>query len=145
AGVEPDGLEDFRDDLDVVLGLLQVFLPLSLQVIVRRATNRGSIDLDSPHLRLQHLVEKLVQLIGFHGRPPDGHRCKARAAQWSRFARCGEPVLLCPPRRPIRLTVRTRPSQGRNTGSIPVWATFGRGGRCATGSRESSNRSWPRR
>src|SRR6266508_6310393 len=25
--------------------------------------------------------------------------------------------------RPIRLTVRTRPSQGRNTGSIPVWAT----------------------
>ena len=27
------------------------------------------------------------------------------------------------PVRPIRLTVRTRPSQGRNTGSIPVWAT----------------------
>src|SRR4030095_1301679 len=51
----------------MVLGLLQIFLPLFLQVLVNCTLNCCSIYLHSSLFGFERLVEKFVQLFLFHG------------------------------------------------------------------------------
>ena len=60
-GVEAHLVKESANDHDVVLGLIEVLLPLFLQVFVLRAADRRRVDLDPAHLGLEHLVQKLVQ------------------------------------------------------------------------------------
>ncbi len=63
---EPELLHQAQDDLLVLLGLLQIFLPLLLQVVVLDAAQGGLVDLDPSALRFQHLVDELAQLLVLH-------------------------------------------------------------------------------
>ena len=47
-------------------GLLEILLPLLLQVLVLRAADGGLVDLDAALLGLERLVEKLVYLFDLH-------------------------------------------------------------------------------
>src|SRR5439155_15552729 len=56
----------------VTTRLLQVLAPLLAQVLVARARDGGLVDLDAALLRLERLIEQLVQRVAFrrHGVPP---------------------------------------------------------------------------
>ena len=62
AGIEPQRLAGRGQDLDVVLGLLEILLPFLAQVVVEDALERGLVDEHAALLVLQRLQQKLFQL-----------------------------------------------------------------------------------
>ena len=69
--VELERLEQLQDDLLVVLGLLEILLPFLLQLVVLRAAERRLVDCDTALLRLERLIEELMDLFHLQGL---GHR-----------------------------------------------------------------------
>src|SRR5439155_1665977 len=67
--VETAPLEHAAENLHVVLGLLEIFFPLLFELLVLGAAQRGRVNLHAAQLRLQRLVQKLVDLWLVHGAP----------------------------------------------------------------------------
>ena len=65
--VEPESLEQRQDDPLVVLGLLEILLPLLLQLVVLDAAERRLVHLDAALLSLERLIEELVDLLHLQG------------------------------------------------------------------------------
>ena len=64
--IETEAREDLLHDAHVVLRLLEVFLPLLLEVVVHDAAKGGRVDVDPPQFGLQGLVQKLADLFVLH-------------------------------------------------------------------------------
>ena len=67
-GIESEPLDQILEHRCVVLGLLEILLPLLLEIVVHGALDGGPIDLDATLLGLDRLVEKLVELLILHRR-----------------------------------------------------------------------------
>lgn len=65
AGSRPKALKT-PQDLNVGLGLLQVFFPFLLQLVVQNTAERSLIDHRAAHLRFESLIEKLGELFPVH-------------------------------------------------------------------------------
>ena len=74
SGSSPSCVEESQHDLDVVLRLLEVLLPLLLQVALTAQLNRALVDLHAAELGLESLEQELLALIVlhvvFHDSPP---------------------------------------------------------------------------
>ena len=69
-GIQADAREYVLDDAHVILRLLEVLLPLLLEVLVDDAAKGGLVDLHTALFGLERLVQKLVDFLILHGTPP---------------------------------------------------------------------------
>ena len=59
--------KDVPDDAHMILGLIEVPLPVGAKVLVHGASDRGLIDLDPTEFRLEGLIQKLLNLCVGNG------------------------------------------------------------------------------
>src|SRR5678816_2068481 len=91
-GIELEGREDAVHDLDVILRLVEVLLPLLLQVVVLGASQGRLVDEHAAHLRLESLVQQLGQLFPLHVLGSLWAWCEASAATAGRDHSKARPV-----------------------------------------------------
>src|SRR5205823_11640960 len=104
------------------LGLLAIFFPLLFELLVLGAAHRGRVNLHAAQLRLQRLIQKLVDLWLVHGAPSvvyagvRAHRRSADARSSGPQGRCRHPE---GPRRPESSCVTM--TTARLAGGLPSY------------------------
>ena len=102
-GIQAEAREHVLDDAHVVLRLLEVLLPLLLEVLVHDAAKGGLVDLHAAQFGLERLVQKFVDFFVLHGAPPSSgvltERQRASPGRWrpalvSNSIACSPPAVL---------------------------------------------------